>query len=203
MRRAAAVLALALAGAGCNGSNAGSKATPTPTPASFTGAAELERARSLLAEGKPSAGAEALAEALRVVESAAPLRIASLTIAEDARGYGLYVPDADSVVERGTPVLFYFEPVGMTHGRQGDLWLLDMSADLTVLDAQGNVLQQLPDIVASRVTSRRPNREIQFVIRMQTIGMREGDFVGAITLKDRIGGETATEQVPFKIRIPK
>lgn len=191
-----AFLTLLAAASSCDGSG---KTTPAP---SFPGSAEIDRARAMLAEGKTATGAEALSDALRVVEESAPLRIANLTVAEDARGYGLFTPDADATIEPGKTLLLYFEPVGMTHGKQDGLWLLDLSADLVVTDAQGKVLQEEPDIVTSRVASRRPNREMHIGIRMTGVTIPEGDYVAQVRLKDRIGNETATDQVPFKVRVP-
>lgn len=193
MKRALVLAALL---AGCN------DAKPPAIAKTFPGSAEIDRARAFLADGKQATGAEALADALRVVETAGPLRIANLTVAEDARGYGLYTPDSDSTIAPKSTLLLYFEPVGITHGRDGGQWLIDLSADLAVSDAKGAVLQEEREFLTARVASRHANRELHMAMRMTGITLPEGDYLAQITLRDRIGNEQAAEQIPFKVRIP-
>jgi hypothetical protein len=39
-------------------------------------------------------------------------------------------------------------------------------------------------------------------MRMTGVTLPEGDYLAQITLRDRIGNEQATEQIPFKVRVP-
>lgn len=225
LRTAAAalvVLAVATAGA-CDARSAKPAPAPSPaatasalatvpatpgarsgTPAAFP-AAEVDRARAAAAAGKLDVAADALAEALRKVEAAGPLRIEALqVVADPVRGYGLYAPIENATIAPGQPLLLYFEPLGFGYrsGGGGAAYEIDMSADLRLSTPDGTVLQEDPDMLTTSVTSRRPNREIQFVLRLQTKGMPEGDFVAEVTLNDRAGKKTTKASIPFKLRIP-
>lgn len=183
-------------------------ATPAATkpgaPAAFP-AAEVDRARAAAAAGKLDVAADALADALRKVEAAGPLRVEALqVVADPVRGYGLYSPIPNNTIAPGQPLLLYFEPLGFGYRSVagGAAYEIDMSADLRILAPDGRVLQEDEDMLTSSVTSRRQNREVQFVLRLQTQGMPEGDFIAEVTLHDRAGKKTAKASVPVKLRIP-
>ncbi len=196
----AALVSIAVTGAasvGCSGRG------DTPAAPSGPGSEAVERARTAVAAGDLSAASDALAEAARQVEEAGPLRIVSLALVEDSvRGYGLYDPRASGTIRPDEPLLLYFEPVGFKRGRDGDRYAIDLAADLAVLDAAGTPLQRQDDFLVSAVESRRPNREIQFVLRLALPGVQEGDFIAEVTLKDRVGGKKAIARKPFRVRLP-
>ena len=196
-------VALSLAGAsllcGCNGT---AKPLPTPAPIAFPGSADLDRARTAAAAGKLDAAADALSDALRTIEDAGPLRIRNLKLVEkDVPGFGLYTPLKTSALKPGDGLFLYFEPAGMTHQFSEDLWHSDLSADLALLLPDGTVAQDQPDFLVSTVASHAPNREIQFVMRLATRGISEGDYAVRVTLHDRLGKKTAVEQIPVTFRI--
>lgn len=201
IRRTALVLFALLALPACKSckQDAG---TTSSQPAAFPGAVEMERARAAAEEGRLATASDELAEALRLVEEAGPLRIKNLTLVEEGvRGYGLYRPKTDPVAP-GRPILLYFEPGGMVHGREGDRWTIDVVSDLAILDPGGTVLQKEENFLATSVESLRPNREIHFTLRLDTPGIQEGDYVVEVTLRDRIGKKSAAERIPVKVRIP-
>lgn len=205
---AVALLGMAAFAACESGKTGGATATPAQT-AAFPGAAEMERARAAASEGRLATASDELAEALRLVEEAGPLRIRNLTLVEEGvRGYGLYHPKTDPVAP-GRPILLYFEPAGMMHGREGspageggERWTIDVVADLAILDPGGTVLQKEENFLATSVESLRPNRELHFTLRLDTQGIQEGDYIAEVTLRDRIGKKTAVERIPIKVRIP-
>lgn len=188
--------------AACRADSSSARATPTPAPV-FPGSASLSRAQALAARGKLAEAADALSEAQRELDEAAPLRIQNLTVVEGAvRGYGLYEPKPDGVVVAGAPLVVYFEPAGMARQREGELWKMNLVADVAVLDAAGDRIVSQTDFLRSAVTSRRPNRELQFTLRLDIEGAPAGDYLVEVTLRDLLGKEQAVERVPFKIRLP-
>jgi hypothetical protein len=81
------------------------------------------------------------------------------------------------------------------------MWHSDLTADLAILLPDGTVAQDQPDFLVSTVTSHEPNREIQFVMRLATRGISEGDYRLRVTLHDRLGKKTAVEQIPVTFKI--
>lgn len=184
-------------------SSCGAKPAATPAPvASFPGSASLERARAAAAANQLDRAADALADAMREIEDAGPLRIRNMQLVErDVRGFGLYTGLRTDTLKPGDGLFLYFEPAGMTHVLADGLWTSDLTADLAILLPDGTVAQDKPDFLVSTVQSHAPNREIQFVMRLATTGIQEGDFLVRVTLHDRLGKKTAVEQIPVKFRL--
>jgi hypothetical protein len=210
IRRLALAFAL-LALAGCNGK--GGTAVPSPTPApSYPGAALLAQAQAAAAAGNVAQAQSLMDQALLAMDAAAPLRIEHLTVVEDSvRGFGIYTPIADGTIPAGKPLILYFEPGAFCHGSTGTgddtVYGSDLAADLIIVSANGTVLQQEPDFLSSKITSRRPNREVQFQLRLASgegpAGIPEGDYLARIVLHDKLCNKQASADIPFKVRIKK
>ena len=202
MRRAAGAVAfLAVAAAACSRDGGPAAVTPTPAP-SYPGAAQIGEGARLASEGQNSKAADALGEAVRLLEESGSLRINNLTVVEPlVQGFGLYEPDADGIVHLGDKVVLYFEPAGFKRDFKDGLYSFDLAADIAMLDPSGKMIMNQTDFLVSAVNSRRPNREIHMSMRIDTANAVESDLVAVVTLRDRIGKKQAIAQVPFKLRI--
>lgn len=198
----AAAAGLAAVVAGGFAALAPGHAKPTPTPAvTYPGVASLEKARQLASAGTLDGAADALSDALREIEDKGPLRIEHLQLVRPGvNGFGLYTPIPADTLQPGDGIIVYFEPTGITHAFSGDMWHLDLSADLALLDAKGQTLEEKPGFLTQQVESHQPNREIQFVMRLLSTGMPEGDYAARITLHDRLGNKDAVATLPFHIK---
>lgn len=201
----ALVLAIA-AGAGIAflGCKSSGTANPTPAPV-FPGSVKLGEASTLGAKGQLAAAADALADAQRLIEEAAPLRVRNLTVADAApQGFGLYTAKPAPALAPGDPLILYFEPNGFARaaGTAGSgTWTTNLVADVNLYAPPQPVpfLAQ-PGFVKLDITSRQPNREIFLSATLHIDGVPPGDYIAEILLTDNVGKETATARVPFTLQ---
>lgn len=199
----AVAVGAAVAFLGCKSSGA---ANPTPTPApSFPGSAKLGEASTLAAKGQLAAASDALTEAQRLIEEAAPLRIRNLTVADAApQGFGLYTAKPAAALAPGEPLILYFEPNGFarTAGTAGSAtWTTDLVADVNLYAPPQPVpFVAQPGFVKLGITSRQPNREVFLSATLHIAGVPPGDYVAEVVLTDNVGKETAKARVPFTLK---
>lgn len=199
MRALAAACVLACAACTQSGNGGGAAASPTPAP-TYPGAAQLASAQQHAAAGRLADASTELREALRLVEEASALRIENFVFADSLPvGYGVYKPRGSSSFKPAEPMILYFEPVGMSRQKQGDLWGADLDFDAVVLNSDGSGSQQQPSLLQLQVPSRQPNRELYGTMRLHFGAFPEGSYFIQVTAKDKVGGETATARLPFTI----
>lgn len=191
---------IALLGPGCTSSGAAS-ATPTPAP-SFPGSTKVTEAGALAAKGQLAAASDTLAEAQRLLEEAAPLRIRNLTVVDAApTGFGLYTAQPAAAIAPGAPLILYFEPNGFARSSSNNVWTMDLVADVNLYAPPQPVpFHAEPKFVALNINSRQPNREIFLSATMHIKGVPPGDYVAEILLTDNVGKETAKARVPFTLK---
>lgn len=209
---AAGVLAIGvLAGAqlGCSTSDAA--ATPSPAPAAtFPGSRNLEKAQKEAAAGQLAAASDLATEAARELDEAAPLRVVSLRVVKTpVSGYGLWteVPASALSISKKDTLNLYFEPAGFARRKQGDIWTSDLVADVALFapSVRPEPFLTQSDFIGSKLDSRRANRELYYVMTLRVEGPPggegppPGDYVAEVTLRDKIGGETAKATVPYKL----
>ena len=208
---AAIVIALLLGivgGTQMGTSNAAASPTPTPAAPTFPGSRTLEKAQKEAAANNMGTAVDTLAEALRELEEAAPLRILSLRVVQTpTAGYGLWteLPGKAISLSKKDPLILYFEPSGFSRKKNGDVWSSDMIADVALYAPQlgPEPFLKQTDFVGSKLDSHRPNRELFYVMTLKIDftggGPPAGEYVAEVTLRDNISGEKATERVIFKI----
>ena len=195
-------LGVALLAGGACAPNGGGAATPTPVP-TYPGAAALADAQRQAAGGQLADASDSLAEALRQVEEASPLRIENLVIAEAAVGYGLYKERSSPSFQPGEPIFLYMEPYGMARKREGDLYGIELVFDVAVIDGAGAELERKKDFLKLEVPSRRPNREIYATMKLHFGNYPPGSYVIEVVAHDKVGGEDAVQRIPFRIERAK
>lgn len=195
---ASVLVCAACDGAGGKGGGGKGAASPTATP-TYAGAAKIAEAQRQAAAGRLADASDTLAEGLRELEEASPLRIENLTFVEAAVGYGIYKPRASPVFESGEPMLVYLEPVGMSRKREGELYGIDIVYDLVTYNSQGVEGDRMVDFLRVETPSRRANRELYALLKLHAIPYPPGDYVLEVIVRDKVGGETAAKRIPFRI----
>lgn len=162
----------------------------------------MEEAGALAAKGRLSAASDALAEAQRQLEEAAPLRILNLTVADASpQGFGLYTEKAGATLSSNQPLILYFEPNGFSRAPSGNTWTVDLSADVNLYaPPQTEPFVSQPGFVVLKVTGQQPNREVFMSATLHLSGVPAGKYVAEIRLADNVGKETATARVPFTLK---
>jgi hypothetical protein len=186
---------------GCTRTGAAGNSTPAPAPV-FPGSAKLAEVSTLAEKDQLAGAADALAEAQRLLEEAAPLRIRNLTVVESAaQGFGLYTAKGGAALGPGEPLILYFEPNGFARTSTNGTWTMELVADVNLYSPPESVpfvAQQ--GFVELKLTSRAPNREIFMSATLHLKGVPPGDYAAQIVLTDTVGKETAKANVPFTLK---
>lgn len=120
-------------------------------------------------------------------------------IPDSIGGYGVYEEHPSSnAFSPGEDIVLYVEPVGFSHEPVNPtlpdnqtLYLMNFTADVVILDTQGNVLGGFQDLPISQIVSHHQNKEINLVITLsQSQPFPAGDYRLLYTIQDEPSGNT-------------
>ncbi len=158
--------------------------------------------------------AQALADQGKYIEAIAALDAATDTLWEQAPltfrrvlwvaarpdGFGVYNPRETNVYASGDQMIIYSEPVGFGWAKTGDLWQMNMVADLAIKSKEGEVLLTQPGIQKLALASRVRNREFMSTLTLTLNGIPAGEYIADTTLRDQVSGKQGTMSLPFVIK---
>jgi ABC-type amino acid transport substrate-binding protein len=156
-------------------------------------------AEGLLGAGEAAAALEALDRAVDAAWQASPLSFRAATIVEGAEGYGIYTPRADTSFRPGESFRVYVEPVGFAYGREGDMHVIGLDADLAIEHVGGLVLAEASDLFAVTYASRNRIREFHMLLSFTVPELRAGDYRAAFTVRDRHSDKAGRFALPFSV----
>lgn len=146
---------------------------------------------------------DAAAQALRALEAEvtprAALEVTDIRVlAAEPRGLGIYSVPFDDVVR--TEEIFLYAQVRNHALREAHgFYEVHLSTDLAIVDAEGREIGRDENLGESRFNARAPHRDTFVVIALRTKGLPKGPYTARMTLRDRIGGKSATADVVFRI----
>jgi hypothetical protein len=121
-------------------------------------------------------------------------------VAEPPFGFGAYSPRESNEFGSGDEMIIYAEPVGFGWRKSGDIWRTAIATDLTVKDADGEVLYEQEDFQKLEIASRVRNREFMATFTYTFSGIPPGEYSVETTLRDSVTGKSGTLSLPFVIR---
>lgn len=162
---------------------------------------EAAKAEALIAEGKGVDAVIAMDTAIAKLWDQLPLTFMEAMFVKDRpTAYGVYDRRANSAFKPGEDMIVYMEMAGYEYGRDGDFFVIDMTADVEVKTAAGKRLGGQKDFVKLGLRSRIPNREFFGVVVYQFEGLATGEYVATTTIKDKQSGDEAVFDLPFQIQ---
>ena len=162
---------------------------------------EAAKAEALIAEGKGVDAVIAMDTAVAKLWDQLPLTfMEAMFVKERPTAYGVYDRRETSVFKPGEDMIVYMEMAGYEYGRDGDFFVIDMTADVDVKTAAGKRLGGQKDFVKLGLRSRIPNREFFGVVVYQFEGLAKGEYVATTTIKDKQSGDEAVFDLPFQIQ---
>ncbi len=162
---------------------------------------EAAKAEALIAEGKGVDAVIAMDTAVAKLWDQLPLTfMEAMFVKERPTAYGVYDRRANSIFKPGEDMIVYMEMAGYEYGRDGDFFVIDMTADVDVKTAAGKRLGGQKDFVKLGLRSRIPNREFFGVVVYQFEGLAKGEYVATTTIKDKQSGDEAVFDLPFQIQ---
>jgi len=120
-------------------------------------------------------------------------------VSAEPRGYGNYQVRPDARFKPGEKMLVYAELAGFDYGRDGDLFTINIAADVQVLDSHGKLVAKQANIANFGYRSHVPNREFFAFVPYSFTGLEPGDYTVVTTLRDRNSNKTGSFELPFTI----
>lgn len=168
--------------------------------------AALDQAKQEVAQEKMEAAYASVDQAARAIWDRMGLGLGKVLITEEpAQGYGVYRVRPSNVFtlpqDKRLVVFLYMEPTGYKMVKQPDgTYGMGFAIDLAILDPQGKVLMSKDDVAQRRVVSHNRNREFFLYLNVTLNGPPAGKYILRITVKDLVGTQKTTAQVPIEIK---
>lgn len=160
-----------------------------------------KEAAALAEQGKYVEAFGALNEVEAAIWERMPLTIQrALWVADSPTGFGLYTPRSDNVFDAGVPMQIYAEPRGFGWRKSGDLWHIDLRADLVLRKQDGAELYRQADFQKLGVASWARNREFMTTFTYTFRNIPKGEYLVDTVLRDAVTGKAVTFSLPFVVR---
>lgn len=142
----------------------------------------------------------AVREALLAVWDEMPLTVLNPQFTGGpAKGFGQFEPRSNSFAP-GETVNVYAELIGYgAVATANGYYVRQLGADLTLLDAAGNVRAQQPDFFASSTTTRDRLLETYLSFTVTLGDFEPGDYRLRYEIRDEAGDKTATFELPLTL----
>ena len=153
------------------------------------------------------AGAGKYIEALQALETASdaiwarsPLTFRkTIFAASDPVGFGIYDIRENTEFKHGEPLLVYTEPVGFAYGRDGQMFVTDMTLDFEIKDSSGASVAKRENFASWTIRSRFPNKEFMGKLNYDFSGLQPGDYSVVTTVRDKNSDKTSSFSMRFKL----
>jgi hypothetical protein len=135
------------------------------------------------------------------IQNTSELAFRNFTFCSNIIGFGSYVPLAKPVVDRNGEILVYYEPLNIFTAKKEGLYEIWYTQDMALLDANGEVLQEWPNILNFHYTTKTPVMDL-YAQNNLTLGGKvpAGFYRFKAVLKDKLSGKNAVKVVDFEIR---
>jgi hypothetical protein len=163
--------------------------------------ARATEAQALADQGKFIEAIAALDAASDALWEQAPLTFRrALWVAGPPNGFGAYTPRETNVYAAGDQMIIYAEPVGFGWSRTGDIWQMNLAADMVIKSKESEVLLSQPDFQKLTIASRLRNREFMTSLTLTLTGIPAGEYIADTTFRDQVSGKQGTMSLPFVIK---
>ena len=160
-----------------------------------------KEAAALAEQGKFVEAFGALNEAEAAIWDRMPLTIQrALWVADSPTGFGLYAPRSDNVFDAGAPMHIYAEPMGFGWRKSGELWHVELRADVVLRKRDGAELVRQPDFQKLAFASWVRNREFMTTFTYTFRDIPKGEYLVDTKLRDAVTGKAVTFSLPFVVR---
>lgn len=142
----------------------------------------------------------ALEQTLERIRLQLPLTLEEVTlVAERPTGLGEHVPRASRLYRAGESVHVYMEPKNFHTRSEGGRHEIHLTVDATLVDVNGTVMSDLPNVMVwNRITSR-PVSEVSLSVPLWLGQVPSGSYVWRITVRDVVSRQSATVEVPIVV----
>jgi hypothetical protein len=161
---------------------------------------KAREAETLANEGKFLEAMAALDDVETALWDKAPLSFRkTLWVSDNPTGFGIYNPRESNVFASGAEMILYLEPIGFGWRKSGDIWYMELVADVVVKSKDGEELLRQNDFDKLEVGSRVRNREFMGRFSYTFTGIPQGEYVVETILHDQVTGKTGSVSLPFVV----
>ena len=158
------------------------------------------KAEQLASDGKFSDALLAMDEAKESIWKATPLTFRkALFVASDPQGFGIYDIRDSSSFKRSDPLIIYSEPQGYGYGRDGDIYVIDLTLDFTIKSPDGKVVAEQKNFASLTLRSRVPNKEFMAKVTYDFSGLPAGDYEVTTAAKDKNSDKSGAFTLKFTL----
>ncbi|MBN2409629.1 MAG: hypothetical protein JXE07_07805 [Candidatus Aminicenantes bacterium] len=142
-----------------------------------------------------------LKERIIEIQNTSELGFRNLHFCSNIIGFGSYVPLPNPILGKDGELLVYYEPLNVFTSKKEGLYEIWYTQDMALLDAEGEVLQEWPEMLNFHYTTRTPVMDL-YAQNSLTLGGRvpAGQYKFKAVLKDKLSGKSAVKVIDFEIR---
>jgi len=148
-------------------------------------------------QGENEAAIKELSHVLMVLHNTRVLKITNVQLCEAVGGYGDYKKNPSNQVKAGDTLWLYFEVEGYGVKKEGDRYLIWLSEDSKVINAEGKVLYERNDIFNYKRSFDGPL--LPLFIPNKLANFPPGKYRYQFTVKDQIKQSFVTDMVEFEV----
>jgi hypothetical protein len=142
-----------------------------------------------------------LKEKIIEIQNTSELGFRHFSFCSNIIGFGSYIPLTQPVLDRNGELLVYYEPVNVFTSKKEDLYEIWYTQDMVLLDGQGEILQEWPNILDFHYTTKTPLMDLYARNNITLEGkVPPGKYKFKAVLKDNLSGKSAIKIVDFEIR---
>jgi hypothetical protein len=142
-----------------------------------------------------------LKEKIIEIQNTSELGFRHFNFCSNIIGFGSYVPLAKPVLDKNGELLVYYEPVNVFTSKKEDLYEIWYAQDMALLNSNGEVLQEWPNVLNFHYTTKTPVMDL-YAQNSVTLGgqVPPGNYQFRAVLKDKLSGKSAVKVVDFEVR---
>jgi hypothetical protein len=142
-----------------------------------------------------------LKEKIIEIQNTSELGFRHFSFCSNIIGFGSYVPLATPILDKNGELLVYYEPVNVFTSKKEGLYEIWYTQDMALLNPEGGVLQEWPNILNFHYTTRTPVMDL-YAQNTVTLGgqVPPGHYKFKAVLKDKLSGKSAVKVVDFEVR---
>jgi hypothetical protein len=158
------------------------------------------RAEALIAEGKPLEAIDAIGEVVDALCRASPLLFRNVRLVEGEAS--AYSPRSNEPFRPDDKMMIHVEPVCFANGGSEHAPTIELTADLAIENAGGQVLAEQKDLFKFSAPLGQGTHDAAVTLAFAVPFIRPGDYKAVVTVHDENSQKTGSFEVPFAVVLP-
>ncbi len=163
--------------------------------------AEIKKAVELSRTGSPVKALAAMDRATTILWLRSPLTVSkAFFVTKKAKTFGEFDKRPNAVFAKGAKLLVYTEVVGYDWIKNGNIYKIDMVADVALKNTAGKVLWSKKEFGKFSPAKGEQFKKLYINLSLSTKGVPGGKYIIEFTLIDKLRNQFALISLPFEIQ---